>query len=191
MTQRGIALFGPPDSGKDAVTFALHRHDPRFVLLPKLKVGAGRAEGYEFVSAEHLGKLRAEGRLLIEARRYGNMYGIDRRAVEVRHAAGCVPVVHMSDVGDLRQLVDPAPGAWLRVLLWVPREVAFARSRERGDSDTGRRLAAWDDTVLDLERNADDKLFQLRIDTDRVSADAAAVTVAEGFRQMTMEPAPR
>ncbi|MGV9303830.1 hypothetical protein ACWDLG_10705 [Nonomuraea sp. NPDC003727] len=39
MSLQGIVLYGPPASGKDTVTAALRRLDPRFVLLPKLKVG--------------------------------------------------------------------------------------------------------------------------------------------------------
>ncbi|TQS03808.1 guanylate kinase, partial [Microbispora hainanensis] len=42
----GVVLYGPPASGKNTITAAMHRHDPRFRLLPKLKVGAGRADGY-------------------------------------------------------------------------------------------------------------------------------------------------
>jgi len=73
--------YGPPASGKDTITAALTRLDARFTLLPKLKVGTGRADGYEFVSAEHLDKLRDAGRLVAETRRYGNVYAIDRQSI--------------------------------------------------------------------------------------------------------------
>jgi guanylate kinase len=65
----GIVLYGPPASGKDTITAALHRLDPWCVLLPKLKAGTDRTDGYEFVSAEHLDKLRQVGRLPVETQR--------------------------------------------------------------------------------------------------------------------------
>ncbi|WP_433498121.1 hypothetical protein ACQP1K_24950 [Sphaerimonospora sp. CA-214678] len=101
----GIVLYGPPASGKTTITTALHRHDPRFRLLPKLKAGTGRTEGYEPVTAEELNELRRAGRLLVETRRYGNVYAIDGHQIEEITAAGHVPVVHMGNIADLRALV--------------------------------------------------------------------------------------
>ncbi|WP_327089202.1 guanylate kinase [Nonomuraea sp. NBC_01738] len=184
MSLQGIVLYGPPASGKDTVTAALHRLDPRFVLLPKLKVGAGRAAGYEFVTSEHLDKLRDEGRLLVETCRYGNVYAIDRQAVDTRHAAGHVPIVHMGNIPDLRRLLDRVPDSWLRVLLWVQREVTERRSQARGDTDTTKRLAAWDETVEDLGANADAGFFHLRLHTDQLSPDAAAKEIMSAYDRL-------
>ncbi|MBG0826806.1 guanylate kinase [Planomonospora sp. ID67723] len=136
MSVRGIVLYGPPASGKDTLTTALAHADSRFVRLPKLKVGTGRPDGYEFVSAEHLATLRDAGRLLAETHRYGNVYAVDRQAIEDHHAAGHVPIVHMGNIPDLRKLIGREPDSWLRVLLWVPREVTAQRSADRGDADT-------------------------------------------------------
>ncbi|MFJ2030546.1 guanylate kinase [Streptosporangium sp. NPDC087985] len=184
MRAQGIVLYGPPASGKDTVTAALTRLDPRFVLLPKLKVGTGRAHGYEFVSAEHLGKLREAGRLLVETRRYGNVYAVDHQTIEDRHAAGYVPVVHMGNIRDLRRLIGRVSDSWLRVLLRVPREVTEQRSRTRGDVDTGKRLAAWDETLADLEANTDAGFFHLRLHTDRIGADAAAEEIMSAYDRL-------
>ncbi|MCG5220424.1 guanylate kinase [Streptosporangium sp. KLBMP 9127] len=184
MTVQGVVLYGPPASGKDTVTAALHELDPRFVLLPKLKVGTGRSAGYEFVSAEHLDKLREAGRLIAETRRYGNVYAIDRHAIETRHAAGCVPVAHMGNIPDLRRLIGRIPDAWLRVLLWVPRHITEQRSTERGDPDTAKRLSAWDETLSDLETNTDAGFFHLRIHTDRLSPDAAASEIMNAYDRL-------
>lgn len=190
MKPRGIVLYGPPASGKDTITAALHRLDPRYVQLPKLKVGTGRAAGYEFVSAEHLDKLRAAGRLLMETHRYGNVYAIDTQAIEVRHAAGCIPIVHMGNIPDLRQLVGRTPNSWLRVLLWVPREVTEQRSSARGDADTGKRLAAWDETCADVEANTDTGFFHLRLHTDRLGIDAAASEIMNAYTRLCREACP-
>ncbi|MFC4061648.1 guanylate kinase [Planomonospora corallina] len=184
MSPYGIVLYGPPASGKDTITAALNRLDPQVVLLPKLKVGTGRPDGYEFVTAEHLDRLRAEGRLLVETRRYGNVYAVDRRTVADRQAAGYVSVVHMGNIPDLRTLMDRTPDSWLRVLLWVPREVTAQRSKARGDADTDQRLAAWDETLADLEAHADAGFFHLRIHTDRLSPDAAARQIMEAYGRL-------
>ncbi|WP_326825828.1 guanylate kinase [Streptosporangium sp. NBC_01756] len=190
MRPQGIVLYGPPASGKDTVTTALGRLDSRFVLLPKLKVGAGRAHGYEFVSAGHLDKLRDAGRLLVETRRYGNVYAVDRQSIEDRHAAGYVPVTHMGNIRDLRRLIGTVPDSWLRVLLWVPREVTEQRSRARGDVDTGKRLTAWDETLADLEANTDAGFFHLRIHTDRLSADTAADEIMNAYDRLRKAECP-
>ena len=184
MSPHGIVLYGPPASGKDTVTAALHRLDPRFVLLPKLKAGAGRAEGYEFVTAEQLEKLRGAGRLVAETHRYGNVYAVDRQTIDDMEAAGNVPVAHMGNIGDLRRLVGRAPDSWLRVLLWIPREITEQRSTARGDADTGKRLTAWDETLADLKANTDEGFFHLRIHTDRLSADAAAEEIMTAYDRL-------
>ncbi|MEV4183258.1 guanylate kinase [Streptosporangium canum] len=188
---QGIVLYGPPASGKDTITATLTRLDPRFVLLPKLKVGTGRTAGYEFVTAEHLDKLREAGRLLVETRRYGNIYAVDRQAIEDRHAAGHVPVAHMGNIRDLRQLTSRVSDGWLRVLLWVPREVTEQRSQGRGDADTGKRLTAWDETLADLEANTDAGFFHLRLHTDRLSADAAAEEIMTAYDRLLGAALPR
>ncbi|GAA3520260.1 guanylate kinase [Streptosporangium album] len=147
-------------------------------------VGTGRTHGYEFVSAEHLDKLRDAGRLLVETRRYGNVYAIDRQAIEDRHAAGYVPVTHMGNIRDLRRLIGTVPDSWLRVLLWVPREVTEQRSQARGDADTSKRLTAWDETLADLEANTDAGFFHLRIHTDQLSPEGAAKEITSAYDQL-------
>ncbi|MEU1736070.1 guanylate kinase [Streptosporangium sp. NPDC020145] len=184
MSPVGIVLYGPPASGKDTITAALNRLDSRFVLLPKLKVGTGRAEGYVLVTAEELAQLRDAGRLIAETHRYGNVYAIDRRAIDSLTSIGVVPVVHMGNMGDLRRLIGREPDSWLRVLLWAQREVTEQRSISRGDTDTGKRLAAWDETLADLEANTDDGFFHLHIETNWLSADAAAEEIMTAYDRL-------
>lgn len=187
----GVVLYGPPCSGKSTITTALHQLDPRFRLLRKLKAGTGRADEYDMVTAEQLDQLRRAGRLLIETHRYGNIYAVDRRHIEDMTAAGHVPVVHVGTIADLRRLVGRTPDAWLRVLLWVPREVTERRSKDRGDTDTAERLRAWDETLADLTANAGEGFFHLRLCTDRLDVEAAAVEIITAFHALTRAAEPR
>jgi guanylate kinase len=184
MTQpTGVVLYGPPTSGKSTTTTALHRLDIRFRLLRKLKVGTGRAEEYHLITAAQLDELRRAGRTLTENHRYGNTYAIDRAEIDQMAQAGLIPVTHIGNIADLRRLVGRAP--WLRVLLWVPREVCQERSRHRGDADTAQRLTAWDETLADLETNTDDGFFHLHLHTDRINPDQAARQIADAFAALT------
>ncbi|MFC4535286.1 guanylate kinase [Sphaerisporangium dianthi] len=182
----GVVLYGPPTSGKSTTTSALHRLDSRFRLLRKLKVGTGRAEEYHLVTAARLDELRQAGRTVAETHRYGNTYAIDRAEVNAMTAAGLIPVAHIGNIPDLRHLVGRDP--WLRVLLWVPREVCQQRSRQRGDVDTAQRLTAWDETLTDLQAHTDDGFFHLRLHTDRINPDQAAAEIAEAYGALTRRP---
>ncbi|GGL19143.1 hypothetical protein Sme01_36250 [Sphaerisporangium melleum] len=184
----GVVLYGPPTSGKSTTTTALHRLDPRFRLLRKLKVGTGRAEEYHLISAARLDELRQAGRTIADTHRYGNTYAIDRAEIEAMTGDGLVPVAHIGNIPDLRRLVGRDP--WLRVLLWVPREVCEQRSAQRGDVDTAQRLAAWDETSADLDAHADDGFFHLRLHTDRISPRQAAGEIAAAFDALTRRPRP-
>ncbi|MFC4592414.1 nucleoside/nucleotide kinase family protein [Sphaerisporangium corydalis] len=184
MTQpTGIVLYGPPTSGKSTTTTALHRFDPRFRLLRKLKVGTGRAEEYHLVTAARFDELRQAGRTVAETHRYGNTYAVDRAEVEEMAQAGRIPVAHMGTIADLRRLVGRDP--WLRVLLWVPRDVCEQRSGYRGDVDTTQRLTAWDETLADLEAGADEGFFHLRLHTDQISVDQAAREIAAAYQTLS------
>ncbi|MGW2893958.1 guanylate kinase [Streptomyces sp. NPDC001212] len=173
-----VVLYGPPTAGKDTITAALSAVDPRFQLLTKLKQGTGRSTGYRFVTEGELNELRDQGRVVVETRRYGNVYAVDGHLLEESRARGLVPVVHMGNVSDLRTLLSRTETGWLRVLLWVPRDVCETRSRTRGDADTAKRLRAWDETVQDLLDSDLNDLFDLVVRTDRVEPEEAAKKVA-------------
>ncbi|MEV4680688.1 guanylate kinase [Streptomyces kurssanovii] len=173
-----VVLYGPPTSGKDTVTAALQAVDPRFRLVTKLKQGSGRSTGYRFVSSEELESLRHQNRIVVETRRYGNVYAVDRRSLTQPQEHGLVPVTHIGNVADMRSLLSGAPTQWLRVLLWVPREVCETRSRRRGDTDTAKRLTAWDETSQDLLASDLRNLFDLVVRTDRSDAERTAKDIA-------------
>ncbi|MDQ0939613.1 guanylate kinase [Streptomyces sp. V1I1] len=173
-----VVLYGPPASGKDTVTAALRALDPRFQLVTKLKQGTGRSAGYRFVSTEELDALRRQGRIVVETRRYGNVYAVDQHSLTEPQAHGLVPVTHIGNVADMRTLLTKTQTPWLRVLLWVPREVCEARSRQRGDTDTAKRLTAWDETAQDLLGSDLQGLFDLVVRTDEADAGQTAKLIA-------------
>jgi guanylate kinase len=173
-----VVLYGPPTSGKDTVTAALQAVDPRFRLVTKLKQGSGRSTGYRFVSAEELESLRRQNRIVVETRRYGNIYAVDRQSLTEPQDRGLVPVTHIGNVADMRTLLSGAQVQWLRVLLWVPRDVCETRSRQRGDTDTAKRLTAWDETAQDLLGSDLRNLFDLVVRTDRSDAERTAKDIA-------------
>ncbi|MDT0347555.1 phosphotransferase-like protein [Streptomyces litchfieldiae] len=169
--RQGVVLYGPPAAGKDTVTAALGELGCSYVPFARLKAGPGRTAGYRMSSAERLAALEAAGDVIYANRRYNAVYVIDRPGLDEACAAG-VPVVHLGQVAGVRALVAGYPAAWLSVLLWCPREVTAARSTARGDVDTDARLAAWDATEQDLER--DPFAWDLRVETTVTEpADAA------------------
>lgn len=175
MRRDAIVLYGPPASGKDAVTQALSSISPRCVLFEKLKAGTGRAAGYRPTTPERIDGLRDLGLNLYVNERYGNVYAVDRPELDALLDRGLIPVVHMGQLTGVRALKTYS-AAWLSVLLWCPREVTEARLRQRETTDSAARLAAWDDTVRDLER-MDPSDFDLRIRTDRLTPAEAAEAI--------------
>ncbi|MDI6520797.1 guanylate kinase [Streptomyces coelicoflavus] len=181
-----VVLYGPPTAGKDTVTAALCAADARFQLLTKLKQGTGRSTGYRVVTEDELRELRQRRRILVETRRYGNIYAVDRHSLEKPQRQGLVPVAHMGNITDLRTLLANTETQWLRVLLWVPRAVCEDRSRQRGDTDTVKRLKAWDETAQDILDSDLRDLFDTAMRTDTVEPREAAEKIAA----MVESPAP-
>ncbi|MFB6713317.1 guanylate kinase [Streptomyces sp. NPDC056358] len=174
-----VVLYGPPTAGKDTVTAALCSADPRFQLVTKLKFGTGRSAGYRFVTTEELDDLRRRGRIVVETPRYGNIYAVDQLSLTQPQEQGLVPITHIGNVTDMRTLLNRTRAtSWLRVLLWVPRNACKERSGERGDTDTPKRLAAWDETAQDVLGSDVRDLFDLVVRTDRTDPATAAKQIA-------------
>jgi guanylate kinase len=172
---RAVTIYGPPASGKDAVTAELLKLDRRYVAYQRLKVGGGRTRGYRLVTAEQFRQLEAAGEILYSNSRYGNVYGVDRASLASVAEADGVPVLHLGQV-DALTAVEAFPAAWVRVLLWCPRAVTAQRSAARLDADSDARLVAWDETQRDLAQHPH-AAFDLAIRTDRVAPPEAARSI--------------
>jgi guanylate kinase len=175
MTRDAGVLSGPIASGKDAVTRALSRISLNYVLFQKLKAGAGRRAGYQVTTLADIERMRGLGLILYANERYGNVYAVDRPSLDALLTHGLIPVVHMGQLAGVRAL-KRYPAAWLSVLLWLPRELAEKRARERGASDLAARLTAWDETTQDLEQeDPSDFLLRIRTDWQRPTDAAEAI----------------
>lgn len=164
---RGVILYGPPAAGKDTITEALHRLDPRFGLFRRLKAGAGKTAGYRMTTTAALGELSESGDLIWENSRYGAVYAVDRPGLLDHLAAGC-PVLHLGQAEAIDAVIKATPDAnWTVVYVWCPRDIAAKRLTARNPEDIEDRLQAWDQTVP--VESAD-----LTINTAHAAPDAAA-----------------
>ncbi|MFB7619825.1 guanylate kinase [Kitasatospora sp. NPDC056181] len=171
MTARGLILYGPPAAGKDTVTRALQELGD-YRLFSRLKVGAGKSEGYRMGTSQQLADLEVAGDVIYQNSRYGNTYVIDRPGMDAAFEAG-TPIVHLGQIDGIAALVAGYPADWAAVLLWCGREVTAVRSAGRGDSDTEARVRAWDATHADVESHPD-QAWDLSVDTSTVEPVAAA-----------------
>jgi guanylate kinase len=186
MGHDGIVFYGPPASGKDAITRALRKTSPRCVLFEKLKAGDGRRAGYRLTTPADIERMQNLGLIVYANERYGNVYAVDRPSLDALFARGLVPVVHMGQLAGVRAL-KAYPAAWLSVLVWCPRGLAETRARERGTPDLAARLAAWDETAQDLQQ-VDPSDFSLRIRTDRQSPAEAAEAIRARLAETVSSP---
>lgn len=177
MTNPGVILYGPPASGKDAVTDALTTLDSRFRSFVRLKVGAGRTEGYRLISPEEAARRRERGDVLFETNRYGNRYLISRAELAAALRADAIPVVHVGQLDAVRQ-VRSYPALWVTVALWCSRAVTEQRAADRGSQDLDARLLAWDETASELEGHGIGE-FALLVNTEDHQPDNVARLIYE------------
>lgn len=141
------------------------------MLFQRLKVGAGRVNGYRLTTCDEIKRLRSLDLILYENERYGNMYVVDRPALDALLSGGRIPILHIGQITGVRS-VQRCPATWLSVLLWCSRDSAVERLHKRGIGDMAARLAVWDETSIDLSQGRFD--FDLRVDTDQVKPHVAA-----------------
>jgi guanylate kinase len=170
-----VILYGPPASGKDTITRALASLDPRYALFRRLKNGSGNTSGYRMTSPGDLTALQDDGQVLYQNHRYGSTYVIDRPHLGAMLDAGQIPVIHLGQVQGIRA-VSSYPASWVTVALWCARSTTARRARARGSADIDARLAAWDETLQDLQQ-AGDSDFRARLDTDTMEPGDEAKTI--------------
>jgi guanylate kinase len=140
-----MILYGPPAAGKNTVTTALTRLDGSYQLYRRLKVGAGRTDGYRMTTSSHVNALRTAGAIIWKTSRYGALYMVDRPSL-TEMLTVCIPVLHLGQVEAVKAVTSALATQWLTVWLWCPRDVAARRIAMRGTGDAPARLRAWDDT---------------------------------------------
>jgi guanylate kinase len=170
-----VILYGPPASGKDTITRALISLDPCYSLYRRLKIGTGNTNGYRMASPGDLAVLHERDQVLYQNDRYGNTYVIDSPHLAAMLGAGQIPVLHLGQVQGVRA-VCAYPAAWITVALWCARSTTERRTRERGSSDIGARLAAWDETQDDFE-TVGNTGFLACLDTDTMEPGDAAKAI--------------
>ncbi|MGC5030177.1 phosphotransferase-like protein [Micromonospora sp. DT229] len=172
---RGVILYGPPASGKDTITEALHQLDNSYQQFERLKVGSGRTAGYRMSTDQHLAALRAAGDVLWENRRYRSTYVVDAPALR-QHLGQGVPVLHLGQVDAVDAVRKALPAVrWTVVALTCPRDLAVQRITARQTGDTAERLSAWDAT--EPLTTAD-----IVVDTSVVQPDEAATLIDRASR---------
>ncbi|GAA1429333.1 hypothetical protein GCM10009601_44370 [Streptomyces thermospinosisporus] len=170
---QGILLYGPPAAGKDTITAALAELDARYVPFARLKIGAGKTQGYRMGTPEQLAALEARGDVIYRNDRYGNIYVVDRPGLDQAMEGGRIPVVHLGQMVGMERVTALYPVLWVRVLLWCSKETTARRSPQRGDTDTAARLAAWDATQADLAAHPRAR-WELGVDTEATAPREAA-----------------
>jgi guanylate kinase len=175
-TSTGLILYGPPAVGKDSITAALTRLDPRYELLRRLKVGSGRHDGYEVCSADELERMAEAGEVLYRNSRYGNEYAVGLPSLWAAVGRDVVPVAHLGQLAGITALRRYPLIRWHTVLLWCAEDVTVCRSEHRGDPDVRHRLAAWQETRADLARQPS-FAFDLVVRTDVRPVERSAVLV--------------
>ncbi|MEU9516884.1 kinase [Micromonospora sp. NPDC048169] len=171
----GVILYGPPASGKDTITAALHQLDGRYQQFQRLKVGPGRTDGYRMTTEAELTALRASSDVVWENQRYGSVYVVDSPGLR-QQLDDAIPVVHLGQVEAIDAVRQAFPDvSWTVVALTCPRDVAEQRIARRGTGDTWQRLRAWDET-------APASTADITIDTSQTTADQAALLIDQAVR---------
>lgn len=136
-------LYGAPATGKDTITAALTRRNPRYRLFERLKSGPGRTTGYRMTNDEEITRLIEADQVIWTNERYGARYVIDRPGLSQLFADDFIPVVHAGqpEVIDAVKAAMPQVN-WTIVQLVTDLATATARIVDRDTGDSAERLAA-------------------------------------------------
>ncbi|MER7679962.1 guanylate kinase [Streptomyces sp. NPDC096934] len=175
----GVILYGPPGSGKDAITSELTELRSEFALFERLKAGPGRTTGYRVTTVDHIEELSRTGELLYRNARYDAEYAIDRHGVAALVDSDRIPILHMGQVVGA-SAVAAFPLHWMRVLLWCPLDTTESRSIGRGDKDVQARVKAWHETREDLLAHETEP-WTLTLRTDQMSPPESANAIIDAL----------
>jgi guanylate kinase len=140
-----VILYGPPAAGKDTITDALTTMNQSYQLFRRMKVGAGRTDGYRMTTLSGVERLRSMGGMIWETHRYDALYIIDRMTL-VEMLTTCIPVIHLGEAEAVRAVTRSVETQWVTAWLWCPRGIAAKRISARGTGDTAARMHVWDET---------------------------------------------
>jgi guanylate kinase len=172
----GIILYGPPASGKDTITTALHEVDPRCAPFPRLKVGPGKTHTYRMTTRTELNRLHVCGAIAWQNQRYGAIYAVDTPELTTRLTQGIV-ILHLGQAPAIDAVRRATPHTrWTVVELWCDRDTATQRLTRRDPTDVTERLRHWDATEH-LTRP------DLTIDTAHTTPGAAAGLILAALTQ--------
>lgn len=187
-----ILLSGPPATGKDAVTAALHCNDKRIVHFTKHRAGVGgqTASQYLDVDVALFKHMEQHGDFLQWHSRYGRYYGVSSQVLQHNILNGLISVIHVCRYENLLALRSRNElRSAISILLMCSRQQVRLRLEERHQGhleEIERRLSAFDEEIQLLHEKLVENGsldFDLVIDTTYRSPDELAATILSVITQ--------
>ncbi len=181
-----ILLSGPPASGKDSLTEALHGIDPKFVHFRKHRAGSGGQPGaaYIDISVSQFERMAQQNRFAQWHDRYGRYYGVAVEELDRTLSTAKIPIIHVGKYQNLLALRQhPLLRPALSILLLCSRAAAGVRLENRHAGQLGEveaRLAAFDQEQQTLRDERDRRGL---LDFDLVT-DSGSKTVSQLARSI-------
>lgn len=140
----GIALAGPPGSGKRTVAFALSTLGRRYARLPALTTARTSTLDTEHVAPDRIAELRAWAQVFHHLTRDGAVLVYDRQRLHRIRDNRQLAVVTVDSTTSLRALARDSPH-WLTVRLHCPFDSTRTTATRRQWAHTHRNLAHHQD----------------------------------------------
>lgn len=177
---RGLILYGAPASGKHTIAKFLETSGLGYENYPKLKLGHGKVAGYRMITAEQMRQVNQHRLLVQYNERYGNWYAVEKYLIYKMLGQGKVPIFHMGVSAGISEIINFAPGQWLKVWLRCSPMEARQRLTTRGEIDVEDRMTVWE--IIEKEgRQCPIGFFNLEIRTDEVDPAEAGIMVDEAW----------